>query len=300
MAFSWSSYYTSSSYNPYASFDDCMPNCTCYAYGRAREMGLSVPVNGAPGASSWPSNVNTSGGWSVKSYDGNVKRGDIIVYANTHVAICESSSSVTGSWYTGYRGYSMVGKYYDPRPANSYWAQSPKGGALTVYVGSTVSDVMNWGSNYQSNRFYHSGTPDNDGAGAALYVLVAPGEGGGSEEDPGGGGGTGHWENILVDQTPVDYTGTIYECGVGVFGDQSGTQDTPQAPTVIHPGGGRERERWEPFIMYTDERVLTYTADGQPIWSNWETKYTGSENFDLGSQPTYGNGWEMEWQGDDD
>ena len=52
--------------------------------------------------------------------------------------------------------------------------------------------------------------------------------------------------------------------------------------------------------MYTDERILTYTSDGKPIWSNWETKYTGSESFDLGDQPAYGNGWEMEWRGDDD
>lgn len=114
----------------------------------------------------------------------------------------------------------------------------------------------------------------------------------------GGGGGSGHWETILVEQTPVDYTGTIYECGVGTFGSQSGTQDSPQAPTVIHPGGDRENERWEPFIMYTDERTLTYTSSGQPVWSNWETAYTGSENFQLGLQPAYGNGWEMEWEDD--
>lgn len=124
-------------------------------------------------------------------------------------------------------------------------------------------------------------------------------------DEPPTPGAKGEWvwhEGETVEViTTSQYTYTDrYECGVGTFGDQSGTQDDPQAPTLIHPKGDRLNERWEPFNMYTDERILTYTSDGKPIWSNWETKYTGSDNFPLGSQPTYGNGWEMEWQGDDD
>ena len=126
------------------------------------------------------------------------------------------------------------------------------------------------------------------------------------QPDP-GPGDNWHWEDTTWTETSIEivrhyvpYT-DIYECGNNsVFGDQSGTQDVPQAPYKISNSLSRINQRWEPFNMYTDERTLTYTTDGQPIWSNWETKHTGSESFDLGDQPAYGNGWEMEWRGDDD
>ena len=42
--------YTDPTKNPYATFKSCMPDCTCYAFGRALDMGLPKPFNGAPGA----------------------------------------------------------------------------------------------------------------------------------------------------------------------------------------------------------------------------------------------------------
>ncbi len=267
MAFSWSKHYTDSSINPYVSFDNCMPSCTCYAYGRVKEMGLSAPiVGGTPGADSWPDHVNKSAGWEAVPY-GTVtpKRGDVIVYSHTHVAVCEGGNSVSGSWYTGYRGYSSLGGKFDPRPANSYWAESPQGGALTVYVGSSVSDVMNWGSTYQSYRFYHDdGTVDYDGAGSPVYVLVSPGSPGPDPPGPEPGGWVyDHTEYITIGRTLCD--------------DQQ-SPSVPDASRYVDVSDEIRNPRWDSISRITEERQIEYQPKSSGTWPEWGN-IIGTDDF---------------------
>ncbi len=248
--------------------------CTWWVWGRVDEaQGIQLPAWG--NAENWYARAQAAG------YDvGGIytaKPGDILCWGHRynpdtvgHVQYVESDNGTTLTVSESYAGLS-----------------SPP-----AYV--TIS---------KSNPTYGRG----DGFPFQGVIHLSGGGGGGDDpDDPPEPQPGGHWEWVEETITVItyggyDYTGTIYECGANdIWSGQSGTQDAPQAPTLIHPGGGRLNERWEPFNMYTDERTLTYTTDGQPVWSNWETKYTGSDNFLLGQQPTYGNGWEMEWQGDDD
>lgn len=270
--------------------------CTWYAHGRAAEMrgnlGAAAPRgNGSsPGgynnANTWDDPGYYGGHWSATSNWSDVRVGDLVVFdadssggGPGHVAVVESKSGDTG-YLSSFNGGRWAGGAYNEL-------------SLGTIAWSVGSNFNGW-----SNAVF-SGYLIN-------HIDVVDGSGGGENPDeppdpkPGG-----HYvwveETITIVTTGgYDYTGNIYECGTGTFGDQSGTQDTPQAPHKISSSTSRINQRWEPFIMYTDERTLTYTPDGKPVWSNWETKYTGQDNFPLGSQPTYGNGWEMEWRGDDD
>lgn len=213
-----------------------------------------------------------------------IQAGDIITFRTSvasygsHVAIMAGPDTViNGNWWTG--------------GASSYDTSI----VASRSVDRTISGLLD--------------EPGETMAEITITRLDNSGGGGNPDEppvDPPSPGQKGHWEWVeetitVVTSGGYDYTGTIYECGANdIWSGQSGTQDVPQAPTKISSSSSRINQRWEPFMMYTDERTLTYTSDGQPVWSNWETKYTGQDNFPLGSQPTYGNGWEMEWRGDDD
>ena len=277
---------------------NAMPNCTWYVRYRAMEAGATNPVTYmGPAGYSWIQNAGAN--WREASAPW--QPGDILIW-DGHVAFVEGDGQISESVYTtGGPGYTLNrsgtaatlyndviahwnddaysikggagGKLY-----NRYWRKQSGGSA---WYGSNPSWILRYYGNWSGG-----------------------GGGGGNPDDPPDPQPGGHWEWVEETITTItSYTYTysdIYECGVGTFGDQSGTLDTPQAPYQISSSSSRINQRWEPFNMYTDERTLTYTTDGQPVWSNWETKYTGSDNFPLGSQPTYGNGWEMEWQGDDD
>ena len=131
-------------------------------------------------------------------------------------------------------------------------------------------------------------------------VILIGGGGGGDPDDPPPPQPGGHWEWVEETVTTTEYYSLpytdIYECGVGLFSDQSGTQDEPLAPTSISQSTSRLNQRWEPFNMYTYERVLTYNANKSPKWSGWVLAYHGSDNIMLGNQPSYGNGWQIDWE----
>jgi len=251
--------------------------CTWYAVGRGRELGADwQSLSGLGDAENFYDNF---GGSKSKS---NPQLGDIICFNG-------AVSPRTGSYVPGHvmviesiNGSSLTCSDFNGSGDESF-------GVRTVTAGEALF-----------------GRYDFEGY---LHLGVGGGGGGGNPDDPPvdppSPGQQGHWEWVeetieIITTYSIPYT-DMYECGGdNIWSGQSGTQDVPQAPTRISSSTSRMNQRWEPFNMYTDERTLTYTVDGQPVWSNWETKYTGSDSFMLGGQPTYGNGWEMEWQGDDD
>lgn len=226
----WSRYYWNPSYNPNANFDNCMANCTTYAYGRVRENGLPAPVTRIRDANNWHTVVNTSGGWTLLNYTSgmSLRAGDIVQwgdyqkykagespqyrYSAVHVAVVETSGSapyVSGSWYTG-----------DDETANS--------DRSTAVMGNTLADVCNWMVAHVSKRFYHYKSLADESSLAGhgyppMYVLRYTGSGpepGGDEPDvtvsPSSASGT-----IGANDTYIDFNFTITVTGIPVNEDAS-------------------------------------------------------------------------------
>ena len=170
----WSKYYWNPSYNPAATFDLCMANCTTYAYGRVRENGLPAPVTRIRNANFWHTVVNTSAGWSLLNYSQgmSLKPGDILEWSAVHVAVVETygtNPSVSGSWYTG-----------DDGTAGS--------DRSTAVMGNTLASVSNWMVSHCPNRFYHyvSMTKENSDAGGGAYPVYVLRYDGSTPPSPGG------------------------------------------------------------------------------------------------------------------
>lgn len=157
---SWSVYYWNSSYNPGATFQLCMANCTTYAYGRVRENGLPAPVTQFRNANNWHYYVNTSANWTLLNYTSGMqlKQGDILEWSAVHVAVVESNGTdpwVSGSWYTGDDGTAASDRSY------------------LGMGGSTLQDVSNWMVANASWRFYRYErmTSVNSTAGGGAYPV---------------------------------------------------------------------------------------------------------------------------------
>lgn len=276
-------------------YDTCMPNCTVNVWGQATAMGISCPSGFR-----W-SHDFTEDGWSTVPVS-SAQRGDIVRYNGSVAIVISGSGNSAICSHSLYTTVSGKAHNYDGRMQRY----------STDDTGTTKESVWNYCNSKWPERCHYTHNINSPGYGLGSPLVVfrsgsAPTPGPPQPDPPPSSDwywdDNGEWTETSTVIVPkvVSYMNEYYECGANnIWSGQSGTQDAPQAPTLIHPGGGRLNERWEPFNMYTDERILTYTTDGQPIWSNWETKYTGSESFLLGGQPTYGNGWEMEWQGDDD
>lgn len=165
---SWSVYYWNSSYNPGASFDYCMANCTTFAYGRVRENGLPRPITAFPDANLWHNYVNTADDWELINYTSNMQlqAGDIVEWEVNHVAVVETSGTnpyVSGSWYTG-----------DDKTGSS--------NRTTAVMGSTLASVSAWMVANVPNRFYHYVTLSDENANAGghaspKYVIRYNGSG---------------------------------------------------------------------------------------------------------------------------
>ena len=154
----WSIYYWNASYNPGATFQLCMANCTTYAYGRVRENGLPIPVTEFRNANRWHLYVNTAAGWELLNYSNGMalQPGDILEWEAIHVAVVETNGTnpwVSGSWYTDDGGH-------------SYGDRTPLG-----MGGSTLQDVSNFMVNNYPSRFYHyvTMTTENANAGGGAY-----------------------------------------------------------------------------------------------------------------------------------
>ena len=103
-----SSYYWTSSVNPYAYPSICLANCTCYAWGRIKEAGDSGPfdlnlaiadLGGLPSAWQWHWYPNTTDGWNSYPFTNkpdDLKAGDLVIWSDNvngntrnHVAVIE-------------------------------------------------------------------------------------------------------------------------------------------------------------------------------------------------------------------
>lgn len=132
----WSQYYWDPAYNPGATFNLCLPNCTTLAYGRPLENGYPAPVTEFRNANNWHLYVNTGEDWYLMTYTSGMAliAGDIVEWSNgeQHVAVVETNGTdpyISGSWYTS-RSASLVG-------------------------GNTLQDVSDYFSVNEPTRFYH-------------------------------------------------------------------------------------------------------------------------------------------------
>lgn len=239
----WSKYYWNISYNPNADFENCMANCTTYAYGRVRENGLPAPVTRIVNANNWHTVVNTSAGWSLIRYiqGMTLQAGDILEWEAIHVAVVETNGTnpgVSASWYTG-----------DDGTADS--------DRSTAVMGNSLASVSNWMVSHRPNRFYHyvDMRSENDDAGGGAYpkyVLRYSGSGPtppepGGDEEPEVTVSPSSYNVVMAgDQTYVDFTFNVTVTGIPEGYTASGSNTYPGLYRVYNTG-------WS----YTD-----YTVDG--------------------------------------
>ena len=95
-------FYWDINYNPYASVQYCMANCTTYAYGRALEIGGPAPLQSGAFPSAYRWHAYLANGWTAIPWNAaNVSPGDILQYGDiyagntsqNHVAFVEDVNS---------------------------------------------------------------------------------------------------------------------------------------------------------------------------------------------------------------
>lgn len=152
------------SYNPNATIENCLANCTTLAIAFSYIHHLPYPVSRIVSAKNW--NKVLVNGWKAVPYGScEIKVGDIIQWVdNVHVAtvidIKEGEPYLGCSWYTGIHGTAMYDGEYDTRDG--------------LYTLQQVSDFMYTDYPY---RFYHEATLYEESqrvGGLPEYVLVAP------------------------------------------------------------------------------------------------------------------------------
>ena len=112
-------YFWNLKYNPNATIQNALPNCTTMAYGLIIADGKLPPVSIISNAGSWDSYL--ANGWIAVNYDkNNIEVGDILQWKKKgHVAgvskITEDKIIVSSSFYTGEHGCSIYNGKYDTR-----------------------------------------------------------------------------------------------------------------------------------------------------------------------------------------
>lgn len=152
-------------FNPLATVDNCMANCTCFVLGDCGATGTARPVSKAVGASNWHNYL--ANGWKAIQFDQTkLKVGDIIEWdEKPHVArvfkIENGVPWVRGSFYTGENGVSTL----------------PDGSWDTRKSFSTTEQVCDFMVKNYPSRFYHENTIDKETrlvGTAPAYILVMP------------------------------------------------------------------------------------------------------------------------------
>ena len=159
-------YFWNPSYNPGASYENCLANCTTYAYGRILEAGDPAPISGWHSAAAW--HLNLINGWTVLPYSPHtVMVGDLVEWvSNNHVAVLEAADPnlgilyVSDSYYTGDHGVSYWQGSYDLRTA--------------AVMGSTMQSVSNWMIANYPGRFFHYGNMYESVGSDPDYILRNP------------------------------------------------------------------------------------------------------------------------------
>lgn len=109
-------------YNPNATIENGLADCTTMAIAFTYINNLPYPVSRIASANNWHNLLIN--GWKSKSYPCEVKVGDIIEWdSHVHVAtvidIKEGEPILGCSWYTGEHGVSVYNGRYDTRPFSS-------------------------------------------------------------------------------------------------------------------------------------------------------------------------------------
>lgn len=150
-------------YNPNATIENGLANCTTMAIAFSFILHNPYPVTRIGSANNWHRLLTN--GWTAKPYGSvTIKKGDIIEWVeNCHVAtvieIKEGEALLGCSWYTGEHGVSKYNGTYDTRPFASQ---------------KEMSDFFV--ENYPF-RFYHECSLYEESqrvGGMPEYVLVAP------------------------------------------------------------------------------------------------------------------------------
>jgi len=151
-------------YNPNATIDNALANCTTLAIAFSYIHHLPYPVSRIVSASNW--NRVLTNGWTAVPYGSKeIKVGDIIQWVNdVHVAtvidIKEGEAYLGCSWYTGEHGTAMYEGSYDTRNA---------------FI--SLEQLSNFMVENYPYRFYHEATLYEEAqrvGGMPDYILVAP------------------------------------------------------------------------------------------------------------------------------
>lgn len=157
-------FYWNIEYNPNATIENALPNCTTLCYGAIIQDGHKPPVKTIKNASSW--HTVLTNGWSYIPYDvDKLEVGDIIEWQKKcHVAVCskieENKKIISASWYTGEHGKSVYEGSFDTRYSFGSLQQ--------------LSDYMLL--NYKT-RYFHCWSIDDENkyvGGLPEYILKAP------------------------------------------------------------------------------------------------------------------------------
>lgn len=157
----YNDYCWNTSYNPNATIENGLANCTTMAIAFSYILHTPYPVTKIVSAGNWHKVLTN--GWTYKPYGScQIKVGDIIQWSDhvaTVIEIKEGEALLGCSWYTGEHGKSIYDGKYDTRPFSSR---------------KELSDFMV--KNYPY-RFYHESDLYKEAqevGGMPLYVLVAP------------------------------------------------------------------------------------------------------------------------------
>lgn len=181
-------YYWDAINNPSGDFYDCLPNCTCYAYGRQLEAEGKPPVSRIVDAANWHKYVTN--GWEAIPYDRSLLApGDIVEWSGeaNHVAVVESTNGdiyVTSSSYTGQHGVAYYDGGYDPRTPGVRW--ETQDGRQSPFVINSMRDISRWMKDAVPRRFFNYGTLDNEISWCGAqpdYILKNPGGYGGNSKN---------------------------------------------------------------------------------------------------------------------
>ena len=160
-------------YNPNATVQNGLANCTTMAYAFSLILNLPVPVSRIANASAWDRYLTN--GWTCEDYGScDIAVGDIVQWvAHCHVATVigfKNGEPLLGcSWYTGEHGKSMYDGSFDTR--NS------------IHTRQELSDFMS--ENYPY-RFYHETVLSDEASrtgGLPEHILKHPSEFKPVEED---------------------------------------------------------------------------------------------------------------------
>lgn len=279
------------------SYTTCMPDCTVYVYGRCSEAGISCPDRiGAD-------HDFTVNGWTRISSISNVEPGDVIEYNDYSICFVESgkgSNAVCShSWFT-----TASGRAHNTNGEMKRYA--------TDATGTTASSVWNYCLSKWPGRCWFTHTAGGYTSGTFRVAYRPPGGGGGGNPDeppvdPPTPGQTGHYEWVsetveVYEPGSADYTSawgggwSINGAGqASYYKGNDGTQDLPMAPSPsLSPN--RFDQYWSPINCRTEERSLSYSSTGAPVWSSWVV-VDSSSNAEI-PVGTYAPlpGWKMEWE----